>query len=83
MMGTSPFMLIIGLPRVVTNKIHLPFSLRYSAMSSTFKNLITGGFFGATLLLSGVSSPSVIISQLNLQNFHMLKVFVGASALSA
>ncbi|RYO11817.1 hypothetical protein AA0111_g12702 [Alternaria arborescens] len=42
-----------------------------------------GALFGAALASSGVYSPSVIISQMQLANFHMLKVFMAASASSA
>ena len=43
----------------------------------------SGGIFGAALTASGVYSPSVIISQLRLGNFHMIKSFIAASACSA
>ncbi|KAJ9610513.1 hypothetical protein H2200_005290 [Cladophialophora chaetospira] len=43
----------------------------------------SGSIFGAALTASGVYSPSVIISQLGLSNFHMIKSFVAASACSA
>ncbi len=42
-----------------------------------------GAVFGAALKFSGVYLPSVIISQMELKSFHMLKVFLGASATSA
>ncbi|KAK5174847.1 hypothetical protein LTR16_011480, partial [Cryomyces antarcticus] len=42
-----------------------------------------GALFGAALASSGVWSPSVITSQMRLEDFHMLKVFLSASASSA
>ncbi|KAL5405024.1 hypothetical protein PMIN03_008737 [Paraphaeosphaeria minitans] len=42
-----------------------------------------GALFGAALASSGVYAPSVIISQMHLSTFHMLKVFITASACSA
>lgn len=39
--------------------------------------------FGAALFASGVYSPTVISAQLHLTNFHMLKSFITASAVSA
>ncbi|KAI9872174.1 MAG: hypothetical protein M1830_002000, partial [Pleopsidium flavum] len=42
-----------------------------------------GAIFGAALTASGVYLPSVIVSQMQLSDFHMLKVFLGASASSA
>ena len=45
-------------------------------------NLGAGAIFGAALLESGIYSPSVIVSQMRFLEFHMLKVFFGASACS-
>lgn len=42
-----------------------------------------GTLFGTALAVSGVYSPVVIISQMQLADFHMLKVFLSASASSA
>ncbi|RFU32987.1 hypothetical protein B7463_g3345, partial [Scytalidium lignicola] len=42
-----------------------------------------GTLFGAALAASGVYSPAVIISQMQLRDFHMLEVFLSASATSA
>jgi hypothetical protein len=44
---------------------------------------VSGSLFGSALLLSGVYSPTVIIDQLLFLDFHMLKVFLTANALSA
>ncbi len=42
-----------------------------------------GMLFGAALTLSGVYQQSVIISQMKLVDFHMLRVFLVASGGSA
>ena len=42
-----------------------------------------GALFGAALKFSRVYMPFIIVSQMKLQSFHMLKVFLGASATSA
>ena len=47
------------------------------------KTGLAGALFGAALKLSGVYLPSVIVTQMELRSFHMLKVFLGASATSA
>ena len=52
------------------------------AISSVSINVCAGAIFGAALLESGVYSPSVIVSQMRFHEFHMLKVFFGASACS-
>lgn len=52
-------------------------------MSSLLLSGASGAIFGAALTASGVYSPSVIISQLRLGNFHMIKSFIAASACSA
>ncbi|KAK7190805.1 hypothetical protein DPSP01_007926 [Paraphaeosphaeria sporulosa] len=53
-------------------------------MSGTlFTSTTSGALFGAALASSGVYAPSVIISQMHLSTFHMLKVFITASASSA
>ncbi|KAK4189321.1 hypothetical protein QBC35DRAFT_431107 [Podospora australis] len=46
-------------------------------------NLVTGAAFGAALTASGVYQPSVIVSQLNFTNFHMIQAFLTAAAGSA
>jgi hypothetical protein len=46
-------------------------------------NGAAGTLFGAALAVSGVYSPAVIVSQMQLADFHMLKVFLGASVSSA
>lgn len=47
------------------------------------KSVLSGALFGAALTAAGVYSPTVIISQMKLESFHMLKVFLSASATSA
>ncbi|RMJ25643.1 Pfam:DUF395 [Aspergillus sp. HF37] len=44
---------------------------------------IAGALFGSGLTASGVYFPDVILAQMELRNFHMLKVFLSASCLSA
>jgi hypothetical protein len=44
---------------------------------------IAGSVFGSALTLSGVYLPSVILQQLQMRDFHMLKVFLSASSVSA
>ncbi|KAI9741268.1 MAG: hypothetical protein M1834_002984 [Cirrosporium novae-zelandiae] len=53
------------------------------ATTKFIPNLISGALFGAALTASGVFAPPIILSQFRLQNFHMLQVFLGASASSA
>lgn len=52
-------------------------------VSSVLAPATSGVLFGAALAAAGVASPAVIISQLRLENFHMLEVFLTASASSA
>ncbi|KAF7915278.1 hypothetical protein BELL_0088g00170 [Botrytis elliptica] len=47
------------------------------------KSILSGVLFGAALTAAGVYSPTVIVSQMKLESFHMLKVFLSASATSA
>jgi hypothetical protein len=51
-------------------------------MSTVLTQVLTGAAFGAALTFSGVYTPSVIISQMQLRNFHMLQTFLTASASS-
>ncbi|KAJ9643992.1 hypothetical protein H2199_003858 [Coniosporium tulheliwenetii] len=51
--------------------------------SNILPTTIAGAIFGASLASSGVFLPSVIVSQMQLTSFHMLKVFMAASASSA
>ncbi|OIW22653.1 hypothetical protein CONLIGDRAFT_625696 [Coniochaeta ligniaria NRRL 30616] len=44
--------------------------------------LLSGATFGAALALSGVYQPHVIISQLTLQDWHMIEAFLTATASS-
>lgn len=54
-----------------------------STMTDLLPSTITGGLFGAALTVSGVYLPPTIISQMQLQDFHMLSVFLTASSTSA
>jgi hypothetical protein len=44
--------------------------------------LASGAAFGAALVASGVHQPATIISQLKLENFHMLESFLTGAATS-
>jgi hypothetical protein len=46
-------------------------------------NLARGIVFGAALTAAEVWSPRVIVDQMTLKDFHMLKVFLSANAVSA
>ncbi|KAL5319002.1 hypothetical protein ACEPPN_014070 [Leptodophora sp. 'Broadleaf-Isolate-01'] len=52
-------------------------------MATMIKSVLSGSIFGAALIGAGVYSPSVIIGQMQLSDFHMLKTFLAASASSA
>lgn len=52
-------------------------------MSTLVLSAASGAIFGSALTASGVYAPSVIVSQMGLTNFHMLKSFLAASACSA
>jgi len=52
-------------------------------MASLLPSAASGAIFGSALTASGVYAPSVIVSQMGLSNFHMLKSFLAASACSA
>ncbi|KAH7346209.1 YeeE/YedE family protein [Rhexocercosporidium sp. MPI-PUGE-AT-0058] len=52
-------------------------------MATMIKSMLSGSIFGAALIAAGVYSPSVIIGQMQLSDFHMLKTFLAASASSA
>ncbi|KAK7427412.1 hypothetical protein QQZ08_006018 [Neonectria magnoliae] len=45
--------------------------------------LLSGAVFGAATVAAGVAYPSVIISQLKFEDWHMLQTFLGATASSA
>ncbi|KAH6679206.1 YeeE/YedE family protein [Halenospora varia] len=46
-------------------------------------NIVSGTLFGSALTAAGMYSPSTIIGQMHLTNFHMLKGFLAASASSS
>ncbi|KAJ3558379.1 hypothetical protein NPX13_g9718 [Xylaria arbuscula] len=45
-------------------------------------SLLSGAAFGAALTASGMYEPSVILSQMRLENWHMVQTFLTASAAS-
>ncbi|CAG8978679.1 hypothetical protein HYALB_00004661 [Hymenoscyphus albidus] len=51
--------------------------------SIPWRGVISGALFGAALTAAGMYTPSTIIEQMNLTNFHMLKAFLAASGSSA
>ncbi|KAF2665163.1 hypothetical protein BT63DRAFT_417688 [Microthyrium microscopicum] len=53
--------------------------MSYNLVAKTLR----GALFGSALTAAGVYLPSVIIDQMYLQDFHMMKVFLTASAASA
>ncbi|CZR68769.1 uncharacterized protein PAC_18668 [Phialocephala subalpina] len=53
------------------------------ASTPVVNSVAAGAVFGAALTAAGVYSPSVIIGQMRLSDFHMLKAFLAASASSA
>jgi hypothetical protein len=68
----------------LSSPIH-PTSTNPASMSTTMtvKSIFSGAIFGAAVTAAGVYAPSVIIAQMKLQDFHMMKAFVAASASSA
>lgn len=50
---------------------------------NTIASIASGALFGAALSAAGVASPSVILSQLRIENFHMFEVFLTATGCSA
>jgi len=52
-------------------------------MATPLRAILSGSLFGAAITAAGVYSPAVIIGQLKLEDFHMLKSFIAASASSA
>ncbi|KAI0426190.1 hypothetical protein F5Y09DRAFT_71727 [Xylaria sp. FL1042] len=47
-----------------------------------FDSLLSGAAFGAALAATGMYEPSVILSQMKLENWHMVQTFLTASAAS-
>ena len=60
---------------------------RHRVSPTTAMDLVTqtvaGAIFGTALTASGVWNPSIIVGQMQLHDFHMLKVFMTASSASA
>lgn len=44
---------------------------------------ISGAAFGAAMAAAGFHDPSVVISQLKFENWHMFQAFLAATATSA
>lgn len=51
--------------------------------ASILPGLLSGAAFGASLTGAGVYQPSVIMGQLELEDFHMLQTLLTATAGSA
>ncbi|TGJ87780.1 hypothetical protein E0Z10_g991 [Xylaria hypoxylon] len=47
-----------------------------------FDSLLSGAVFGAALAATGMYQPSVIVSQMKLENWHMVQTFLTGSAAS-
>jgi hypothetical protein len=43
---------------------------------------LSGAAFGATLAATGIYQPTVIVSQMRLENWHMVQTFLTASGAS-
>ena len=52
-------------------------------LADTLSTGTVGALFGVALMSSGIWAPQAIISQMKLQDFYMVKVFLTASASSA
>lgn len=55
----------------------------HTMSTNLFTSGMAGTLFGSALTASGVYLPSAIMSQMELRDFHMLKVFLTASSASA
>lgn len=49
-------------------------------MAATF---LTGATFGASMMVAGFQYPSIVVSQLKFENWHMIQAFLTATAGSA
>jgi hypothetical protein len=45
-------------------------------------SFLSGAAFGAAMLAAGFHHPSIVISQLKFENFHMIQAFLTATASS-
>jgi len=52
-------------------------------VATPWRYFLAGSSFGAALITAGVYSPGIIIGQMELNNFHMLKAFLNASLSSS
>ncbi|KAK4172921.1 hypothetical protein QBC36DRAFT_349165 [Triangularia setosa] len=73
----------ITTPAAETSTLSPKQQTEHKGAMSEISTLLTGAAFGAALTASGVFQPSVIISQLNFTNFHMIQTFLTAAAGSA
>lgn len=53
-----------------------------ASASDLLPSTMAGALFGSALTASGVYLPSVILSQMKLEDFHMLNVFLTAASAS-
>ncbi|KAF2434197.1 hypothetical protein EJ08DRAFT_606182 [Tothia fuscella] len=51
--------------------------------NSSLATLISGAIFGASMGVAGVVAPSIVVAQMKLENFHMIRVFLAATGSSA
>lgn len=49
---------------------------------SIMAGLLSGAAFGAAMLAAGFHHPSIVISQLKFENYHMIQAFLTATATS-
>ncbi|KAI0966829.1 hypothetical protein F4678DRAFT_448298 [Xylaria arbuscula] len=54
----------------------------YRETTSMSDTLLSGAAFGAALAVTGMYEPAVILSQMKLENWHMVQTFLTASAAS-
>ncbi|GAO15672.1 hypothetical protein UVI_02019130 [Ustilaginoidea virens] len=46
-------------------------------------SVLSGAAFGAAMAAAGFHEPSVVVSQLRFENWHMMQAFLTATATSA
>lgn len=45
--------------------------------------LLSGAAFGAAMVAAGLHQPSIVVSQMKFENWHMVQTFLAATASSA
>jgi hypothetical protein len=79
--------ILLSLNELILNSIPENPQYRHSRYPKTAMDLIqsvvSGAAFGAALTASGVWNPVIIVDQMRLHDFHMVKVFLTASSVSA